>query len=93
MATHPPSEKPTGMDEEQGLSRQAPTNGDSNGSPAPPRSGNLESTPKRSLPRAAWDRFNGYGRKPVGTIQSIKAVALSSCTSFPVAPGCSGINS
>jgi len=33
-----------------------------------------------SASRTPWQRFNGHGRKRVGFFQSLKAVALSSCT-------------
>ena len=32
-----------------------------------------------AAPRAAWRRFNGYGRKRVGFLASVKAVVFSSC--------------
>lgn len=38
-----------------------------------------------STSRAVWQRFNGHGRKRVGFFQSLKAVALSSCTFVVVA--------
>ena len=77
MSTHPPTEKPAGIDEEQAL---LPTHLGI----VEPKHRHLDTTP-----RAAWDRFNGRGRKHVGVFQSIKAVILSSCTSFPVVVDCS----
>ena len=38
-----------------------------------------------STSRTTWQRFNGHGRKRVGFFQSLKAVALSSCT-FIIVP-------
>ena len=38
-----------------------------------------------SAPRTAWQRFKGHGRKRVGFFQSLKALALSSCTFIIVA--------
>ena len=85
MATYSSSEKPPGMDEELALSHRAPANGGGSGLATYPE--NLpEHNHRHSLttaPRAAWDRFNGYGRKRVGAMQSVRAVILSSCISFP----------
>ena len=70
-------------------SRQALTNGGSNGLPT--HSGDVDPKYQHlgTTPRAAWNRFNGHGRKRVGVFQSIKAVLFSSCISFPVVLRCS----
>lgn len=67
------------------------TNGDKHGLPTPVQhsgSENVELKPGPSL-TAAWNRFNGHGRKRVGFLQSIKAVVFSSCTSATTISGCS----
>ena len=96
MATLPPSEKPLGTDEELALAPgRAQTNGGgqtlpthvqrSDSDDVEPKPGN----PLATTPRAAWDRFNGRGRKRVGFFQSVKSVVLSSCSSLPIVFGSS----
>jgi hypothetical protein len=91
MATHPPSEKPFGVDEELTItSERVLTNGDDHSLPThlqPNGSMSVEPKPGKDLTsvKNAWARFNGHGRKRVGVFQSIKAVFTSSCTFIPVA--------
>lgn len=92
MATHPPSEKPSKVDER--LTR-APgrfmnaSNADSLVLPTHAQhsdSDSVEPGPESHFttsPRAAWKRFNGYGRKKVGFFDSVKAVVFSSCVFTP----------
>lgn len=94
MATLPPSEKPSGTDEELTLARdrveRALTNGDKHNLPTHVQHSDLENVElKHSDPlTTAWNRFNGYGRKRIGFIESVKAVIFSSCTSTPTVLGC-----
>ena len=92
MATRPPSEKPSKVDEE--LTR-APgrfmnaSNADSLVLPTHAQhsdSDNVEPEPEHHFttsPRAAWKRFNGYGHKKIGFFDSVKAVVFSSCVFTP----------
>lgn len=98
MAAHPPSEKQLGLDEELTIpSERILTNGDNHNLPThvqPNDSTNVEpkpANPLTSLPKNAWARFNGYGRKRIGILQSIKAVAASSCMFIPFAVSVLGI--
>lgn len=91
MASHPPSEKPSGADDELALARdQVLTNGDKHNLPTHVQHSDdlegVEPKPSHSL-TAAWDRFNGRGRKRVGFLQSVKAVVFSSCTFTPTGFG------
>ena len=47
----------------------------------PTHSENSQRNSLTAAPKAAWDRFNGYGRKRIGFLQSVKAVVFSSCAS------------
>ena len=92
MAALPPSEKTLGTGEGQVLL----TNGGRGNLPTHVRQHsdpeNIEIEPVQramSGPRAAWERFNGHGRKPLGLFQSIKAVVFSSCTFISIVCGCS----
>ncbi|KAF9653776.1 hypothetical protein BDM02DRAFT_3182767 [Thelephora ganbajun] len=88
MATQPPSEKPLGTDGELTLVSErlltGLTNGDDHNLPTHVRQSDSEkvelkpSNPSTSALRAAWERFNGYGRKRVGFLQSVKAVVFCS---------------
>jgi hypothetical protein len=76
-AMHPLSEKPLMMDEELPLVN----NGDNHSLPTHLRQNELDSVElKPTAARAAWNRFNGHGRKRVGFFQSVKAVVFCSCT-------------
>jgi hypothetical protein len=90
MASLPPSEKPLGTDEKLARTERVltGTNGDSHNLPTHVQnsdSGNVELETDKSMTRAAWDRFNGHGRKHVGFFQSVKAVVFCSCTFNPTA--------
>lgn len=78
MATHSPSEKPLG---EELASKPVFTNGDDHNLPThlqPNDSENNLRDAPGSIPRNAWARFNGHGRKRIGFRQSIKAVLTAS---------------
>jgi len=90
MAANPSTEKPLGTDEELAPSRRlpTPTDGGTNGLPTHVHRSDSENIePKHghtvTSARAAWNRFNGHGRKRVGAVQSAKAVLFSSCVCFP----------
>ena len=83
---HPLSEKPLMMDEELPLVN----NGDNRSLPTHLRHNDPDSVElKPTAARAAWNRFNGYGRKRVGFFQSIKAVVFCSCTFTLIVFDCS----
>ena len=94
MAARPPTEKPSRTDEEVTLasgqvlhntdSLILPTHVQSSESDVELESGNL----LKSAPKAAWRRFNGYGRKRVGFFASVKAIVFSSCVSISIIFGC-----
>jgi len=89
MATHLPTNNPSGMAREPALSRDALVGAYGDSYILPTHHEDVE--PKHGMhfatsPKAAWDRFNGRGRKRVGFLQSAKAVALSSCMSIPPSP-------
>lgn len=91
MAALPLSEKPSGVDEELTIAPgRVLTNGGDHNLPThvqPNDSTNVE--PKladrlTSVPKNAWARFNGQGRRRIGILQSVKAVFTSSCTFVPL---------
>jgi hypothetical protein len=95
MATRPPSEKPLRADE--GLtpaSGRALSNADSLILPTHAQHSDLENVepesdnPLTSIPKAAWKRFNGYGRKHVGFFDSVTAIVFSSCAFTSIVFGC-----
>jgi len=94
MSTHSLSEKPLGKAKELApvpLER-VPTNGDYYGLPTHTQrdsSGDVEPKVASSLSaKAAWQRFNGHGRKRIGFFESVKAVVLSSCTFISIVFDC-----
>lgn len=95
MATRPPSEKPSKADEDLTLpSGRVSGNADSFVLPSHIQhsgSENVEPEPGhhlRAVPKAAWKRFNGYGRKHVGFFDSVKAILFSSCVFISIVFGC-----
>lgn len=88
MAAHPPSEKnPLALDKELTTEpERVLTDGDDHSLPThvqPNDSANVGPESKNRLgplPKNAWERFNGYGRRRIGILPSIKAVLASSCT-------------
>ena len=92
----------TRPDEELAIARdraQRVTNGSSNSLPTAhlQHSDSEKAKPKpghslTSVPKAAWARFNGYGRKRIGLFQSVKAVLFSSCTFTPSSLALLGIH-
>ena len=99
MSVHPPSERQFSADEGRTLlyGEIQPGGGNYN-MPTYVQHVDLEETEPKlgnfmvSTSRTAWQRFNGHGRKRVGFFQSLKAVALSSCT-FIIVPTFSGTHS
>ena len=91
MATLPSSEKMSRMGEEVPLtSGAALSSTDSLALPDhvqhndPESGGFVPAQTVSTTPMAAWQRFNGHGRKRVGFVASIKAVVFSSCLFIPV---------
>ena len=86
MATHPPSEKPLGVNEGLTLaSERVLTDGGCHNLPTHVQSdgstdvGLDQGHSLTAIPKNAWARFNGRGRRRIGFLQSIKAVVASSC--------------
>jgi len=91
MAARPPSEK---LSKDEELTRApgrflSASNADSLVLPTHAQhndSDNVEHESDNSFtaaPRAAWQRFNGYGREKIGFFDSVKAVVFSSCVFIP----------
>ena len=93
MARLPPSEEQLGIDEERTLlsdELEALADGGRDNLPTHVQHSDFKDVDLNSgnyvasTARAAWERFNGHGRKRIGFLRSVRAVICSSCTLIPI---------